>query len=248
MNDNKIILLIGSSGLIGSNITNFLIKKKYFIICADLKKPKIDKKKNDNISFIKTDVTKEKSIKTLILRIKKSHSKIDAVINCSYPRSSNWGRSFIDSSEKDLNENIIKQLSSSIFICRNFYKYFLNQGYGCVVLLSSIQGIRSPKFNHYEDTDMISPIEYSAIKSGIISITKYMAKYSKNKNIRYNCISPGGILNNQPKKFLKKYQKDCINKGMLNPEDLQSAFEFLISDKSKFINGQNIIIDDGWSL
>ena len=75
-----------------------------------------------------------------------------------------------------------------------------------------------------------------------------MAKYSKNKNIRYNCISPGGILNNQPKIFLKKYQKDCINKGMLNPEDLHSAFEYLLSEKSKFVNGQNIVVDDGWSL
>ena len=75
-----------------------------------------------------------------------------------------------------------------------------------------------------------------------------MAKYSKNSNIRFNSISPGGILNNQPKQFLNKYKKDCINKGMLNPQDLISAFIFLIDDNSKFINGQNIIIDDGWSL
>ena len=112
------------------------------------------------------------------------------------------------------------------------FKFFLKQGYGNIILLSSIQGIRSPKFDHYEDTNLKSPIEYSAIKSGIISITKYMAKYSKNKNIRYNCISPGGILNNQPKIFLKKYQKDCINKGMLNPEDLHSALVLLLKNQN----------------
>ena len=248
MKDIKTILVIGSSGLIGSSLINFLVKKNFFVICADLKKSNIDYKKHNNLSFIKTDITKEKSIEKLILILKKSNSKIEAVINCSYPRSSNWGKSFIDSKEKDLKENIANQLSSSIYICRNFYKYFLKQGYGNIILLSSIQGIRSPKFNHYLDTNLKSPIEYSAIKSGIISITKYMAKYSKNKNIRYNCISPGGILNNQPKIFLKKYQKDCINKGMLNPEDLHSAFEYLLSDNSKFVNGQNIVVDDGWSL
>ena len=115
-------------------------------------------------------------------------------------------------------------------------------------MLSSIQSIKSPVFSHYKNTKMVSPIEYSAIKSGIIAIVKYMAKYSKNSNIRFNTISPGGIFNNQPKKFLTKYKKDCLNKGMLDPEDLISAFEFLIDDKSKYVNGQNIVVDDGWSL
>ena len=106
----------------------------------------------------------------------------------------------------------------------------------------------APKFQHYEGTNMISPIEYSAVKAGIISITKYLAKYCSNQNIRVNCISPGGIKNNQPNKFLKKYKKDCSSKGMLDPEDLNGSLLMLISDYSQFITGQNIVIDDGWSL
>ena len=95
---------------------------------------------------------------------------------------------------------------------------------------------------------MTSPIEYSAIKAGIIAITKYLSKYYKNKNIRVNCISPGGIKNNQPKEFIEKYKRSCNSKGLLDPEDLLGTISFLISVESKFINGQNIVIDDGWSL
>ena len=95
---------------------------------------------------------------------------------------------------------------------------------------------------------MSSPIEYSAIKSGIISITKWLAKYYKNKNIKVNCLSPGGIIDNQPKSFLEQYKKSCFSKGMLNPEDLNGTILFLLSDASKYISGQNIIIDDGWSI
>ena len=60
---------------------------------------------------------------------------------------------------------------------------------------------------------MSSPIEYSAIKAGIISITKWLAKYYKNKNIRVNCISPGGISDNQNEEFIKKYRNSCTNIG-----------------------------------
>ena len=94
----------------------------------------------------------------------------------------------------------------------------------------------------------MSPIEYSASKAGIINMTKYLAKYFKKKNIRVNCISPGGILDNQPEAFLKKYKKDCLSKGMLDPKDLCGTLNFLLSEDSRYINGQNIIIDDGWSL
>ena len=70
---------------------------------------------------------------------------------------------------------------------------------------------------------MNSPIEYSAIKSGVIAITRYLAKYLKKENIRVNCISPGGILSGQPENFLKKYNNDCSSKGMLDSSDLVGA-------------------------
>ena len=95
---------------------------------------------------------------------------------------------------------------------------------------------------------MNSPIEYTAIKAGIISITKYLAKLFIKNNIRVNCISPGGIENKQPVKFKKKYKKDSGNKGLLSASDIGSSLLYLISDNSKYVNGQNLIIDDGWSL
>ena len=117
-----------------------------------------------------------------------------------------------------------------------------------MILISSIQGISAPKFEHYKGTKMSSGIEYSIIKAGIINMTKYLAKYFKGKNIRFNCISPGGIKDNQPKSFIKRYKKSCLSKGLLDSKDLLSAFKFLLSEETKYINGQNIIIDDGWSI
>ena len=95
---------------------------------------------------------------------------------------------------------------------------------------------------------MSSPIEYAAIKSGIISITRWLAKYYSNQNIRVNCVSPGGILDNQPKQFIESYRRSCTNYGMLNSEQVSSVITFLLSPDAEAINGQNLIVDDGWSI
>ena len=95
---------------------------------------------------------------------------------------------------------------------------------------------------------MYSSLEYSVAKSGIISMTSWLAKHYKNKNIRVNCVSPGGILDQQPESFLEKYRNSCTSKGMFDPTDVAGTVLFLLSNQSKYINGQNIVIDDGWSL
>ena len=125
---------------------------------------------------------------------------------------------------------------------------FLENNGGNLIHISSIQGLGAPKFEHYENTNMTSPIEYSAIKAGIISITKWLAKYYKNKNIRVNCISPGGISDNQNEDFIKKYRNSCTNIGLIEPNEISSLIVFLLSNNAKAINGQNLIVDDGWSL
>ena len=66
--------------------------------------------------------------------------------------------------------------------------------------------------------------------------------------IRFNSISPGGIFDHQPSSFIERYSAECIDKGMLDPEDIAGTLIFLLSDLSRYINGQNIIVDDGFSL
>jgi len=142
----------------------------------------------------------------------------------------------------------MNQLGGAILFSQQILRVFERQGYGNLIHISSIQGVSAPKFEHYMGTNMVSPIEYSAIKAGIIAITRYLAKYCKNKNIRVNCISPGGILNDQPDSFQKEYQSSCLSKGLLEARDIAGTLTFLLSKNSKYISGQNIIVDDGWML
>lgn len=95
---------------------------------------------------------------------------------------------------------------------------------------------------------MTKEIEYAICKSAIIQMTRYLARYVKGRNIRINCVSPGGVLDNQPKEFVQKYSEFCLNKGMLDADDVVGTVLFLISDYSRYMNGQSIVIDDGFSL
>lgn len=95
---------------------------------------------------------------------------------------------------------------------------------------------------------MTKEVEYVVSKAGIIQLTKYLAKYVKGKNIRVNCISPGGVFNNQDEKFLKRYNSMCLNKGMLASSDISGTVLYLLSDMSRYVNGQNITVDDGFTV
>lgn len=245
----KTVFIFGINGRIGSAICKACQDEGYKVIGADIVElEKFYKNHSKNVFYKICDVSSTENIKSLISYFIKEKIKIDSCVNASYPTTPNWGKKFEKLEMCDLTENFRLQLASTIIISQQFYELFLDQGYGNLIHMSSIQGIAPPKFEHYEGTDMYSPIEYAAIKAGIISITKWLAKFSKKKSIRFNCVSPGGILDKQPKKFLKKYQESCSSKGMLDAKDIVGTVLFLISDKSKYINGQNIVVDDGWSL
>ena len=252
MVNNLVIAISGGVGRVGSVVSKAVLDNGGKVIIGDISKQKGELLAQefdlDRSLFIKSDITKPDQIENFIKVGLQKFGHIDVAVHCSYPRSPQWGTRFEDLKSKGLKEDLFNQLGGAILFSQKFIRYFREQEHGNLIHISSIQGVAAPKFEHYEGTDMVSPIEYSSIKAGIIAITRYLAKYCQGQNIRVNCISPGGILDNQPESFLQKYSKNCTSKGMLDASDLTGTLIYLLSDQSKYVNGQNIIIDDGWSL
>lgn len=247
----KNILVTGSMGLLGYELTKILLKHNYNVIGSDIKKnkKKINILNNKNFIFLELDISIQKNVKNFLLFCHKKFGKIDAVVNCSYPvyPGSNVKPEFINS--KKIIFNLSKHLGGAIFLSTEVCKYFNKNKFGKLINISSIQGVCAPKFDHYDRQPFFSPIDYSAIKAGIISITRYLSKYYKKKGINVNCISPGGIINpNHNEIFKKNYLKDCGSIGLLSVKHIIPSILYLLSNESLAINGQNIIIDDGWSL
>lgn len=248
----EIVAITGGCGRIGSALAEDLLKIGYKVLLGDINKKKLTtfKKKirSKNLEIFSGNLTEKKNIDRFISFGLKKFKKIDSIVCCSYPKSKRFGTSFEMLKENFLKEDLYKQLGGTIILSQRIIKYFLKSKKGNLILISSVQGVLPPKFEHYTGTKMHSPIEYSAIKSGIIAVCRYLSKYYKNKNIRINCVSPGGIKNNQPQLFIKKYRKSCNSKGLLDGRDISKLIVFLLSDESKYISGQNLVIDDGWTL
>jgi len=253
---NKIILVTGGAGLIGQEFIKAIAEQNGIAIIADINdeiglkvKDNLSKELNSkNIDFIKLDITSKKSLLECINNIHAKYNKIDALVNNAYPRNKNYGRHFFDVEYEDFVQNLGLNLGGYFTTSQQFAEYFKKQGYGNIINISSIYGVIPPKFEVYDNTSMTMPVEYAAIKSGLIHLTKYMAKYFKGMNIRVNTLSPGGILDSQNELFLQQYKNECLNKGMLDKDDLKGTLIYLLSDMSKYVNGQNIVIDDGFSL
>jgi len=253
---DNVVVITGGAGLIGKEFAKSIIEQGGIAIIADIDEShgvKVTKgvqkaSSSQNVFFVKLDITSKISIQKCIDCVHEKYGRIDALVNNAYPKNNNYGRHFFDVEYEDFVENLGMNLGGCIIPSQLFSMYFQNQGYGNIINISSIYGLMAPKFEIYKNTSMTVPVEYAVTKSGLIHLTKYMAKYFKGMNIKVNAISPGGILDGQPDNFLKNYNIQSLTKGMLDKTDLNGTLVYLLSNMSKYVNGQNIVVDDGFSL
>ena len=256
MLNNHVVVITGGAGLIGQEFIRAVANQSGVAIIADINselgnfvKMNLRKElKTEKIDFVQMDITSKESVLNSIKYIDEKYGKIDSLVNNAYPRNKNYGKHFFDVEYDDIVENVGMNLGGCIIPSQLFALYFQKQGYGNIINISSIYGVIAPTFELYNNTTMTTPVEYVAAKSGMLHLTKYMAKYFKGMNIRVNSISPGGILDSQPEEFLKKYNQKCLTKGMLDGCDLTGTLIFLLSDMSMYINGQNVVVDDGFTI
>src|SRR3989339_488355 len=252
----QVVVITGGAGLIGKEFVKAVVANNGIAIIADINahlgnsvKESLSKELNThNIDFVTLDITSKDSLNETINYLNQKYGKIDALVNNAYPRNKNYGKHFFDVEYAVFCENLNLNLGGYFLASQQFAFYFKQQGFGNIINISSIYGVIAPKFEVYDNTTMSMPVEYAAIKSALLMLTQYMAKYFKGMNIRVNAISPGGIFDHQSEPFLESYKKQCLNKGMLDKSDLQGTLIYLLSDMSRYVNGQNIIVDDGFSL
>ncbi len=122
-----------------------------------------------------------------------------------------------------------------------------SQEFGSIVNISSIYGIVGPDFDVYKGTEMIMPAAYSAIKGGVINFSRYLSTLYGPHGIRVNCVSPGGVFNNQNPVFVDQYSQITPLKRMGLSREIAPSVGFLLSDEASYITGHNLVVDGGWT-
>lgn len=125
---------------------------------------------------------------------------------------------------------------------------------GIILNIASDLSVFSPDQRLYrkdgllEEMQPVKPVTYSVIKTGLIGLTRYLATYWADKGVRCNALSPGGIFTDQGDDFVQRLTSLIPLGRMAKNDDYRAAVQFLCSDASAYMNGQNIIMDGGRSV
>lgn len=229
--NGKNAVVCGGHGLIGKQIVQVLIELGAHVYV-------LDKKGRASV-----DVTNIKKMRELIRR-----KDIHVWVNAAYPRTRDWGDHIEDVKESSWKKNVDMHMNTYCLLTKEIAESMRKKGIkGSIINFGSTYGVVGPDFDIYKGTDMTMPAAYAAIKGGIVNFSRYMASFYGEYGIRVNCICPGGVFNNQPKKFVKEYNKRTPLRRMARAEEIATATAFLCSEAASYITGATLMVDGGWT-
>lgn len=252
--DGRTVVIVGGAGLLGRTFSSALSAAGANLVVADINRDAADevasalRDAGRHAEAIAMDIADAGSIDAGLAHAGSRFGGVDALVNTAYPRNPRYGRAVEEVTYADFCDNVGLHLGGYFLTTQRAAIHMKQQGGGAIVNLGSIYGSMAPRFEVYEGTPMTMPVEYAAIKSGIIHMTRYFAQFYKKDGVRANVISPGGIFARQHEDFLRRYGQSSGTKGMLDPGDVGAALVFLVSEGARYITGQNLIVDDGFSL
>lgn len=248
MKKKELVILTGSSGLLGGSIKKKLIEKGYFVLGIDLNK---DKFRHNDYLFFKCDISKEIQVKRLhnfLIKKKLNASCLinNAAIDHKFDPNNNFN--FSNYSLKNWRKVMSINVDGVFLVSKYICKIFEKKNKGNIINVSSTYGLVGPDNSLYKNIGTFKKrIDYPTSKSAIIGFTKSLASYYANQNIRVNCICPGGIRNNQTDKFIKAYSKKTIMGRLAEVDEISEAINFLVSNSSSYMTGSILVVDGGWT-
>jgi NAD(P)-dependent dehydrogenase (short-subunit alcohol dehydrogenase family) len=225
---NRIILVTGGTGALGSSITMAFVESKAIVISSYTHEREESLTQTENksasIQLIKADITKEEEVTRLVSNVIDRYGRIDILVNVvgAYIAP----KSVVELDEKEWDFMMDVNLKSAFLISKHVIRHMVSKRYGKVIHISSKKGLHAEGFDS----------AYAASKSGIIRLVESLAEETKESNINVNCIMPILIDTQANRKAMPNAD---FNKWV-KPEDLANVVLFLSSEEAKTITGAAI--------
>ncbi len=266
----KAAVITGASGMLGRKHALALLELGATVVMTDIDINSLGQAKTElkssfpggEIEILQMDVTSEKSVESVFEKIKGMGLRVDVLINnaainptasslVGSVRTTRLENFSIDRWNKELNVGLTgAYLCSKVFGTAMAY-----DGKGGVILnIASDLSVIAPDQNLYRQDGLddslqaVKPITYSVIKTGLIGLTRYLSSYWPDKGVRANALSPGGVYIDQDQEFVTRLEHLIPMGRMAQPDEYIGAIQFLCSDASSYMNGQNIVMDGGRSV
>ncbi|MFA5844074.1 MAG: SDR family oxidoreductase [Coriobacteriia bacterium] len=242
--EGKTVVVTGGGGLLGAEIAAGLAAFGAAVVVADVAEPEA---LPQGVRYLPLDIADEQSVLACLDEAAGGAGRVDALVNCAYPRTSDWGASIEDVTFESWKRNVDDHLGGYFLASRAAAAAMAAAGGGSIVNTASIYGIVGPTWAVYEGTQMTMPVAYAAIKGGLITLTKYLATRYGREGVRANTLSPGGIFAGQDPAFVERYGERTPLGRMARPDELVGAAVFLVSDASSYVTGHDLVVDGGWT-
>lgn len=255
---NRTALITGAFGQLGSVFSRTLAEMGANLILIDLPHVKnsdfiseITEKYKVKVLFLPCDLELQENRKNLILKLNELKIKINILINNAAlvgdSKLKGWNVDFQNQSIETWRKAIEVNLTSIFELTQGVIPLMKNSPGANIVNIASIYGLFGPDWKLYEDTNMGNPAAYSASKSGLIGLTRWLST-TLAPEIRVNAIAPGGIILNQNISFIEKYNLKTPLNRMAQDDDFIGVIQYLSSDLAKYVTGQVLVVDGGFGV
>lgn len=244
----KVILVTGGTGKYGQCIVEGLAEADATVVTTSRKLENAEKiaqvfrDQGLDVHPAEVDQSQTVSVQRLVEHLEKHFDSIHGFVNNAVSRPMIGYDAPLEQFATSMHDNA----TGMFHLLREMTNLIVASGGGSVINIASMMGMKGPDLSNYEGTDMGNPPpDYFFHNAGLINLTRYMARIHSGKNIRFNCISPGGLFNHQPEQFLKNYCKKVPMGRMAGRDDIKGLVVLLASDAGVYINGENILMDGG---
>jgi len=245
---NTIVLITGAGGQLGRSLAKSFSEEGALLWLSDLSPQllaAVAKKipPENLLGTLLMDVSDPKAVKSSFDVIQ-GHGSIDVLVNNAGIGvfSSFWERSY-----EEFMQVLSVNVAGTFFCIREALGLMKDRGSGSIINIGSVYGVVSSDPSIYTDCERTNSEVYSASKAGVIQMTKYFAVHAAPLGVRVNCVSPGGIFNNQGVDFVQNYSRRVPINRMAKDQDICGAVVFLATPESNYISGQNILVDGGFT-
>ena len=268
--EGKTALVTGAAGLLGKQHTIALLEAGASVVMTDINGDELTSAKQElaetfdanKILTFNLNVANKASVDSVAEQLQAISKMPDILVNNAAIDPKVKSQPSIQESSR-LEHFPIEQWQLQLdvgltgaFLCAQvFGQAMAASGNGGVILnISSDLSVFSPDQRLYrvegveEDAQPVKPVTYPVIKTALIGLTRYLATYWADKGVRSNALSPGGVENGQNDEFVNKLSALIPMGRMADKDEYRSAIQFLCSDASAYMNGQNIVMDGGRSV
>ena len=262
----KIIVVTGGMGQLGIQFTKILLNSEAKVVILDLivNVKQLDlqlkeQEENDKLMLIKADVTKRESLEQALLKIKNKWGEVpyglinNAALDSPPSAPAEETGPFEDFPEQSWNRVMDVNVKGVFLACQVFGKAMAEVGGGSIINIGSTYGMVSPDHRIYEykaengGDPFYKPVVYSASKSALVNLTKYIAVYWAKSGVRANMMGLGGVFNNQDNKFMEGYCAKVPMGRMAKEDEYNGTVVYLMSDAASYVTGTTIMLDGGWT-